>query len=305
MVHCESIRFEHTACLRLSNDEAELVVSVGIGPRVLSFRRHGGVNFMKLFADQFNTPNAGEWHSYGGHRLWHAPERFPRTYYPDNQPVEHTFADGVLTLRGATETSTGLEKEITIKLAGSGTRVELGHRIYNRNPWAVEFAPWCLTVMAPGGRALIPQEPYVPHGSGPGESFAPARPLVLWQFTRMNDPRFQWGDRLVIMREDGKCQSKQKIGMTNRPGWAAYELGRELFVKRFPYDPAATYPDGGCNCEFFTMPGFLEIESLGPLAAIEPEGFALLNESWELHPFAPSETEPELVWQLRALGLEV
>ena len=23
-----------------------------------------------------------EWHIYGGHRLWHAPEVMPRTYYP-------------------------------------------------------------------------------------------------------------------------------------------------------------------------------------------------------------------------------
>ena len=113
-----------------------------------------------------------------------------------------------------------------------------------------------------------------------------------------------WGRVLIAMREDGRFESKQKIGMTNRPGWAAYELGEELFVKHFPYRPGATYPDGGCNCEFFTMPGFLEIESLGPLAAVEPEGFAELNESWELHAFAPVETEPELVRRLRELGLE-
>ena len=43
-------------------------------------------------------------------------------------------------------------------------------------------------------------------------------------------------------------------------------------------------PDGGCNAEFFTMPGFLEIESLGPLAPVEPGDCVRLDERWEILP---------------------
>ena len=39
-------------CLKLSNGEAELVISVGLGPRILSYRRVNGVNFMKNFDEE-------------------------------------------------------------------------------------------------------------------------------------------------------------------------------------------------------------------------------------------------------------
>ena len=39
-------------CLLLDNGDIELVVSVGLGPRVLSFKRKGGANFFKNFDDQ-------------------------------------------------------------------------------------------------------------------------------------------------------------------------------------------------------------------------------------------------------------
>ena len=134
--------------------------------------------------------------------------------------------------------------------------------------------------MAEGGELVVPQEPYVPHGKGPGESFEYARPLVLWQFTKMADPRFTWGDDFIRMRQDNRYDSKQKFGAAVKAGWAAYDLAGERFVKHFPFDPAATYPDGGCNAEFFTMPGFLEIESLGPLAPVEPGDCVRLDERW-------------------------
>ncbi|MDR0931427.1 MAG: DUF4380 domain-containing protein [Victivallales bacterium] len=270
-------------CLRLSNGTVELVVSVGLGPRILCYRRiDGGVNFMKNFTGQMEKISTDEWFSYGGHRLWHAPEISPRTYYPDVDPVEYSFDGKTIALKCAKEATTGLRKEIDIELSPSGTEVTLRQRIFNENLWAVTFAPWGLTVMAEGGELFVPQEPYVPHGSGAGESFVYARPLVLWQFTKMSDPRFTWGDDFIRMRQDNRYDSKQKFGATVKAGWAAYALSGELFVKHFPYDPEATYPDGGCNAEFFTMPGFLEVESLGALSSVEPGDCAQLDERWEL-----------------------
>ena len=72
-------------CLLLDNGDIELVVSVGLGPRVLSFKRKGGANFFKNFDDQMANISQDTWQSYGGHRLWHAPEVWTRTYYPDVQ----------------------------------------------------------------------------------------------------------------------------------------------------------------------------------------------------------------------------
>ena len=50
----------------------------------------------------------------------------------------------------------------------------------------------------------------------------------------MNDPRFTWGDRLIQMREDSQVDCKQKFGLRNAQGWAAYQLEKDLFIKSFP-----------------------------------------------------------------------
>ena len=138
---------------------------------------------------------------------------------------------------------------------------------------------------------LVPQEDFIPHP----DVLTPARPLVLWHFTRMNDPRFTWGDRLIRMREDSQYESKQKFGLRNAQGWVAYHLGRDLFLKKISLIPDAIYPDMGCNCEFFTMPGFLEVESLGPLVKIEPNGSTEHVEQWRVIPNVDLPEEEKLL----------
>lgn len=275
-------------CLRLTGDDLELVVTLDVGPRVIRLSTLGGQNLFKEFDHQMGKTSGTEWMSFGGHRLWHAPEVFPRTYAPDFEPVDHTWKDNVLKLVQKTEPETGIQKEIEISIQNK--TVHLTHRLVNRNPWAIELAPWCLSVMAPGGRLLVPQEDFIPHP----DVLTPARPLVLWHFTRMNDPRFTWGDRLIQMREDSQIDSKQKFGVRNTKGWAAYQLGKDLFLKAIPLIPGGTYPDMGCNFEFFTMPGFLEVESLGPLVKLEPNAVTDHIEKWRVIPNVelPQEEKP-------------
>lgn len=264
-------------CLRLTDGRVELIVTLDVGPRIIRFATIGGPNLFKEFPDQMGRTEGKEWLSFGGHRLWHAPEIAPRTYAPDFHPVDHHWNGEVLMLSPVAEPTTGIRKEILIRFE-NGT-VRLDHRLYNENLWAVELSPWCLSVMAAGGRAIVPQEPFVPHEA----SFVPARPLVLWQFTRMNDPRYTWGDRLIQFRQDDRYPSKQKFGLANKQGWAVYHLGRQLFVKTFDWFADAQYPDCGCNCELFTMPGFFEVESLGPLTKLDPGQHVEHYESWALH----------------------
>ena len=78
-------------CIKLENDFAELIVSTELGPRIISYRAAGGENFFAVFKDQIARPDKAAWRSFGGHRLWTAPEVYPRTYYPDyDQPqAEH------------------------------------------------------------------------------------------------------------------------------------------------------------------------------------------------------------------------
>ena len=113
-----------------------------VGPRVIRFALPSGPNVFKEFDEQLGQTSGREWSSFGGHRLWHAPEG--------------------------------------------------------------------------------------PHP----EALAPARALVLWHFTRMDDPRYRWGERLIELRQDDALAStRTKFGAGNKQGWAAYQLG-ELRLRR-------------------------------------------------------------------------
>lgn len=297
MITCNETTYKSYRALSLKSEQVELIISIEFGPRILSYRRIDvdGVNFMKNFEDQLADFKKDEWQSYGGHRLWMAPEVYPDTYYPDVDEVEYYFEEdrGILTLLCQIESKSKLQKEFRIYFEADNL-VKIEQNVYNRGDKAVTFAPWSLTVMAAGGRAVIPQEKYVPHGEKEGQSFLPARPLVLWKFTDMSDPRFTFGKNFVQIRQDDAYESKQKIGMCNTLGYSMYTLGNQTMVKYFDYEDGAEYPDMGCNCEFFTMPGFLEMEALSPLQTVEAQGVASVNEMWEILDFPLPEDDAEI-----------
>lgn len=266
-------------CITLSNGSIELVVTTDVGPRVIRFGYVGGQNLMKEYEEQIGETGGDEWRIYGGHRLWHAPEAKPRTYALDNSPVPYEWDGKTLTLAQAPEAETGIQKEIAITLDPDSDSAILEHRLTNRGLWPVKLSPWCLTVMAEGGRAIFPQEPYRAHE----DYLLPARPLVLWHYTDMQDARTAWGTKYIQLKQDPEAETKQKFGLLNKQGWAAYTLGSDVFVKRFPYVEGAEYPDYGCNTETFTDWDMLEVESLGPLVELAPQGGSVAHvERWYL-----------------------
>ena len=74
--------------LRLANADCELIVTLDIGPRVISYRTPGGPNVMKNYDAMMGKTGEPEWQIRGGHRFWLAPEDLTRTYFPDNRPVK-------------------------------------------------------------------------------------------------------------------------------------------------------------------------------------------------------------------------
>ncbi|MFI5201853.1 MAG: hypothetical protein ACHQNE_05670 [Candidatus Kapaibacterium sp.] len=279
----EEKNFEGFESLAISNGEAELVVTTGVGPRLLSYRLRGGENILGLWPKLAQQNDLGTWKPYGGHRLWAAPEEMPRTYYPDNDPVEYEIiGDHAVIVRAPIERITNIQKEIRITL-NEGSNVAIQHLITNCGIEPVELAPWALTILRPGGTVVIPQEPFRSHD----DDLLPARPMVLWYFTDLSDPRFKLGKQLLELRCDSHYESPQKIGMLNKQGWAAYYSSPLLFVKEFDYRAGAAssamrYPDYGCNCETYTAGEFIELESLGPMETLQPGESATHRERWRL-----------------------
>jgi len=281
-------------CLRLHNNEVELIASTDVGPRILAFQYIGEDNLFYLTPEDAGRTGGDQWRLYGGHRLWHAPENIPLTYHPDNVPVQYSGDGRRLILTQAMEPATGLVKEIEIIMPASGTSVQVYHRLINRGDAPSSLAPWGITMLAPGGLAIIPQEPF-----GEEDDFLlPARTLVLWQYAQMNDPRWTWGNRFILAQQDPACPKAQKIGVLNTQGWAAYALNGRVFIKRFGYRPDQSYPDMHCNNELYFNGRFLEIESLAPVFPIAPGGQVEHCEQWSLVRMQLEKDEERIAGQL-------
>jgi hypothetical protein len=114
----------------------------------------------------------------------------------------------------------------------------------------------------------------------------PVGPFTLWSYTDFADSRWQLGTDYIQLVQCTKPSGRfeeQMTGIFNPAGWGAFFRNATLFVKRAPVVPNAVYPDYGCNFELFTNRDFLELETLGPMVALESGEQATHPETWELH----------------------
>ena len=162
-----------------------------------------------------------------------------------------------------TDSRTGIYKSIKIRPLGENS-FELTHKIANNSMWDVELAAWALSVMAPGGTAVVP----IPEGDK--TSLLPNKYLAVWPYTNMADPRVSWGKRLITLKQDKTAKTKFKFGLNAEDGWLAYVNNGVAFVKNFAHLVDAEYPDNGCSIEVFTNGDMLEIETLSPLYVLAP-----------------------------------
>jgi hypothetical protein len=265
-------------CLRLYNSEIEMVIASDIGLRILFFGFIKSKNIFYLSANDQGKIGGSTWRNYGGHRLAHAPEAIPRTYCPDNETVSYSFEDTKIIITQPKEEHTGIVKQMEITMSEDHNQVRVLHRLINQSLWSVKLSPWAISALAPGGKAIIPQEPF-----GIGNDFLlPTRSISVWSYTNMQDPRWFWGKKYIQVKHDETESSGQKIGILNKQCWAAYNLDDNLLIKYFEFDPNAEYPDYGSNNEIYLNGSFLELETLGPIVNILPGGNAEHIEYWFL-----------------------
>jgi len=265
-------------CLRITNSDVELIALLDVGPRIIRFGFCGGQNEFAEYPEQIGLSGDRSYHSYGGHRLWAAPEVQGWTNHPDNSPIEWEENESNVILTAPTEEGTKLQKRLSVHLDAKRNHVQVVHSIINRSTTKLKLAPWAISVLAPGGRVIVPQELFIPHS----ECVLPVRPLVLWGYTEMQDNRWSWGNRYIQLRQDSQAKTVQKFGACVTQGWAAYVHADHVFLKRFPYGTHLTYPDFGCNAEFFTNKRMLEVESLGPFVTLKPDESITHQEDWFL-----------------------
>jgi hypothetical protein len=271
--------------LRIANDQIELVVTLDVGPRVISFRTKNGANVFKTFDEQLGGTGETEWMIRGGHRFWIAPEDLERTYHIDNHPPRHWVDSTTGEFIFEAEQSAGgrILKTLGITISPDSANVKVRHTAKNMDSKPLEFSAWALSVMKAGGTAVIPQPPLGEHP----RDLLPNRTMVLWPYTDLTDPRFRIGRDFIVLRQ-APDRPPTKIGLAHKEKQIAYIVDDSLFIKSFDFIEGTTYPDGGCNFETFTNSEMLEVESLSPLKTVPPGGEITHIEEWTLLPLSGS-----------------
>jgi len=165
-------------------------------------------------------------------------------------------------------------KEIEIQLEPEGPHVKVIHRVTNLGPWPIRLAPWALSVMDTGGRAIVPL-------SGSDTGLLPNRRFILWSYTRINDPRVTFTESEMIV-DQGEGPSPYKVGVDNELGWAACSVHGDTFIKRYQPVKGGNYPDFGVSFELYTNDWLTELETLGELQELDTGDTAEHVETWEI-----------------------
>jgi hypothetical protein len=265
--------------LRLANDQVEVVILRAVGPRIISLRPINGRNVFKVVAEETGKSREETWKIRGGHRLWTAPEDYgdPNglTYVLDNFPVDYEIkGEFHAQVTHFMQKPAQIRRDISVRLAANGPKIIVEHALTNQGSAPLSFAPWALSVMAPGGFAVIPQPALGTHP----KDFLPDRSISLWPFTDLSDDRIHFGKRFIQLQQADR--GPIKFGLRHTEKWAGYILGDHLFLKTIPLVEGKEYPDLGSNFETFTNQEFLELESLGPYDEISAGQTVKHSESW-------------------------
>lgn len=277
--------------VHLSDGTLEAIAPVDIGPRIMHLSLMGKPNILEddcPLADELPS-GLGVFKNYGGHRVWHSPEAFPRSYMPDNEPLEsYEILDNGIRLVQKEEPWTQMKKSMSLHFEEGHVRVV--NSIQNNNAWPIEMAVWALTIGSRGGREICP---VVQRNTGLLSNTG----YRSWPYSRMNDPRAYWGQRYIVVDNDPANPSAFKLGYLNEYAWMAYFNHGQCFVKRFDKpDRSKIYPDQGCCYETITSDWGIELESLSPLQTVKPGKTLSHEERWYVVESAqrPSRDEDEI-----------
>ena len=253
------------------------------GPRLVRLMLAGSTEnlFAELPKSVVGTPY-GDFYFRGGHRLWHSPEALPRTYIPDNEGLVVEEVAGGVRMTQPVEVGTGIQKTLQVTLHDDRPALTVYHKLSNQGLWPVDLAIWAITQFALGGTVILPQK----QGAVDAAGLLPNRALVLWPYTRWQDPRVHLDETAILIdtrREGIPATQPFKVGYHNPHEWIAYWRKGLLFVKRAQCVSGAEYPDGGCNSECYCNNQFVELESLGPVTRLEPGQSVEHTEEWELY----------------------
>ncbi|MFZ5810366.1 MAG: hypothetical protein ACOY16_13865 [Chloroflexota bacterium] len=262
---------------RLSVGQIELDCLVEAGPRIVRLCYKDSQNLLAEVPQTTSPTLYGDYHFWGGHRLWHAPESMPRSYIPDDEGVTVIKTPNGVILDGKTEPATHIRKKIEIRIDPSRPAVSLQHTLMNEGLWEIELSPWAITMFRLGGVAILPMWHPINQND-----LLPNRHLALWSYSHIQDSRLTLSDDYILIKAQAD-HPPFKIGTFDQSGWIGYWMDGILFRKRFDVFPHRLHPDHNSNAEIYCNDKLIELESLAPLTKLAPGGSVEHDETWEFY----------------------
>lgn len=266
-------------CARMTSDHLVVDVAVEVGPRILGLRLLDGDNMFAELPEMQLEHDGRTCHLYGGHRVWDAPERPATSWLPDDGPVELITESLSISVRGALRPD-GLSKLIRVSLDAASPSATVQHQLRNDGNASVTVAPWAVSMLRPGGIAVLPFDRIATDAAGLQASTSR---LVLWPYTDLTDPALQWSKHGLMVNTSKSAagtDAKNKIGGATTTGWCAYATGGEVLVKLAA--PCSSTVDSGATQQVFWEAQFVELETLGPLTTLEPGQHVEHVEQWRI-----------------------
>ncbi len=260
-------------CAVLSNPAGHtLYVTVDRGPRVIGYEVASGVNaFVALDGLGLDSPG-GRFEFMGGHRLWLAPETPGVTHLPDEEACTVELSGNNLHVT-APDNGSGYTRSIRVESFSDGFIVD--HTVTGTQATSARpVASWAITQLPLGGSAIVPFGP----GPDPGD-FQASHSLVLWPYTKLDDPRISVEDGYVLI--EAVAGNPCKIGVRPDAGSMGYFRDGLLFSKRT--DPAPDpIPDLGASAQVYSGPDFVELETVSTLRELSPGQTTGHREVWRV-----------------------
>ncbi len=301
MVTTEFKEYKHYGrCLSIKNEALEALVTADVGPRIISFAPTGGPNlFFNDDEDKIVTKGevfesifgeGAEFHFYGGHRLWLAPQLPLHTNVPDNGPLDvEVLPDGGI-FTGQYSPVSGMRPRMTVRMDETEGKITVTAEYLNASDETRSYAPWQITQFAPGGVGFVPfgkrndAEPFEfstarPQFRGPRPALSPEallKPLtpgkvfILFDIGHLKDPRLHLHNRHFVLQQDPEIWRPFKAGMLNPEGFGLYALDGWVVTAQHEVVPGGNYTDGGSSFEVYTGNAFMEIEALGEFKEVAP-----------------------------------
>jgi hypothetical protein len=277
------ITIKETTCflgraLSLKSKAIELLVTLDVGPRIISLSKVNGENIFFNDVNQLITKDVQDyygkgkqWQIYGGHRIWLAPEN-ELTYYPDNGVVNYEIVNYSVVFSPPKRLDS-FEIKLSVCFL-EDNKVEIISRARNLASSTRKIALWNLTVLKPGGVETLDLDTE-------DNGYLPNRNLVFWSYSDIKDPRIDIENNKITLKSSKDISAPFKIGLFKKDISVTYELGNTKFSK-YVKSEIDDYPDFGCNFESYISDNIHEIESLSPLRNLKKGEHLVHKEIWEI-----------------------